>query len=380
MIHKVGIEYTNDLHTIALAFRLFRQQRLPISADVFNRFFDKEGELRTSLTIDVQGLLSFYEATYLGTPNEEILEKAATFAKWHLGLMCTHLEPNMRTIVSRALITPRFKRMERLEAREFISFYDKQENKREDLLQFAKLDFVFVQSIHLEELRILSIWNKNIGLAKDLPFVRDRLVELHFWMVGVFFEPCYSYARKTSTKVLVLTSILDDIYDQYGTLKDLQLLTGIINRWKVDERVDQLPIYLQKFIIVFYKTFEEFKDELAINQSTYRVQYLKKEHEQTANHLATIVHNYMKEYNCTEEETCQKLIEMVENEWKTLNQELLLLTNLPLTLVRPIINLTRVMEIFYKEKDTFTNPFDTMKHNISLVMIEPLFPKGSIPK
>ncbi|KAG0455725.1 hypothetical protein HPP92_023513 [Vanilla planifolia] len=103
-------------------------------------------------------------------------------------------------------------------------------------------------------------------------------------------------------------------------------------------------------------------------------------HEQTANHLATIVHSYMKEYNCTEEETCQKLIEMVENEWKTLNQELLLLTNLPLTLVRPIINLTRVMEIFYKEKDTFTNPFDTMKNDISLVMIEPLFPNGAIPK
>ncbi|KAG0455711.1 hypothetical protein HPP92_023499 [Vanilla planifolia] len=157
-IHDVGIEHTNDLHTIALGFRLLREQRLPISADVFNSFIDKEGEFKVSLIENVKALLSLYEAAYLGTPNEKILEKAVDFAMRHLNLMCSQLEPNMGTMVARALRTPRFRRMERLEAREFISLYEKIENRREDLLQFAKLDFLWVQSIHLEELRSISIF------------------------------------------------------------------------------------------------------------------------------------------------------------------------------------------------------------------------------
>ncbi|KAG0454495.1 hypothetical protein HPP92_023787 [Vanilla planifolia] len=457
-IHKVGIEYTNDLHTIALAFRLLRQQRLPISADVFHRFLDKEGEFMTSLTMDVEALLSLYEASYLGTPNEEIMKKATNFAKRHLGSMCTNFEPNMRISVSRALRTPRFRRMERLEAREFISLYEKQVSKREDLLEFAKFDFLWVQAIHLEELRSISIWKKNIDLAKQLSFARDRSVESHFSIVGIFFEPCYSHARKITTKVVVLTSILNDIYDQYGTLEELQLLTNTINRWDMNEGVELLPMYLQKYILVLYRTFKEFEDELVLEQRAYRVQYLKEEmkkvsrayfqvkqwgtqsyvpnvkdhmevslkscgyqmlsccsyvgmieimpeemfqwvksfpeivkaaciicrmmddltldeHDQRVDHLATTIETYMEEYNYTKEEACKKLLEMAENAWKTLNQELLLLTNIPLSLVRPIINISRVTALFYRDKDDYTHPQGTMRDNIKLVMLEPIFTK-----
>ncbi|KAG0454503.1 hypothetical protein HPP92_023795 [Vanilla planifolia] len=59
-IHDVGIEHTNDLHTIALGFRLLREQRLPISADVFNSFLDKEGEFKASLIANVKKLSQAY--------------------------------------------------------------------------------------------------------------------------------------------------------------------------------------------------------------------------------------------------------------------------------------------------------------------------------
>ncbi|KAG0454501.1 hypothetical protein HPP92_023518 [Vanilla planifolia] len=456
-IHDVGIEHTNDLHTIALGFRLLREQRLPISADVFNSFLDKEGEFKASLIANVKALLSLYEAACLGTPNEEILEKAIDFTRRHLSLMCSHLEPNMGTMVARALRTPRFRRMERLEAREFISLYEKQENRREDLLQFAKLDFQWVQSIHLEELRSISIWYKNISLAKHLPFARDRLVELYFWIVGVCFKPCFSYARIWTTKLSVLVSMMDDIYDQYGTLEELQLFTDIIKRWEFKEGFEKLSIYLQKYILVLYRTFKELENELELKKNTYRIQYLKEEvkklsqayleekqwgiqgyvpnvndhlkvsliscaypllvfcfyvgmeetipeeifhwvasfpkivramciicrimndntsdeHEQKENHVATTMHSYMKEHKCTKEEASQKLMEMVENAWKTLNQEFLLLTDIPVSLLRPIINLSCMVELIYKDKDSYTNPHDTMTDNIKLVMLEPFSP------
>ncbi|PKU63442.1 Alpha-copaene synthase [Dendrobium catenatum] len=73
-------------------------------------------------------------------------------------------------------------------------------------------------------------WKNSMALSENLPFDRDRLVELHFWMTGTYFEPSYSRARIMVTKLIVLTSILDDIYDQYGTLEDLELLTEKIER------------------------------------------------------------------------------------------------------------------------------------------------------
>lgn len=73
-------------------------------------------------------------------------------------------------------------------------------------------------------------WWKNLDFATKLPFARDRLVECYFWMLGVYFEPQYYLARKISTKVIAMASIIDDIYDVHGTLDKLILLTDAISR------------------------------------------------------------------------------------------------------------------------------------------------------
>ncbi|KAI0492370.1 hypothetical protein KFK09_026641 [Dendrobium nobile] len=442
-IHRDGFEESKDLHTIALGFRLLRQQRFSISADIFNKFMDKEGDFKEILKHDAKALLSLYEAAHLGTPNEKILENAAKFTRTYLKLLLGTMDQNFATITSRSLETPRFRRTERLEAREYLSIYEEEKNRSELLLEFAKLDYHLVQSIHLEELLHLTLWKNSMALLESLPFARDRFVELHFWMIGAYFEPCYSRARIMTTKLLILTSILDDIYDQYGTLEEWEL-----------EGVDQLPKYLQHFCVVLYKTFNDFEDELSSEQNSFRIGFLKKEmnklahayfdetrwgnehyipsmqehlhisllscaypmlfcasfvgmyeviprnafewvtefpeivkascficrvmnditsdeHEKVGNHVATIVESYAKDNECTKEEACKKLKVMVEDAWKTLNLEYLM-TNLPLFLVRPIFNLTRVMELFYKDTDNYTNPFGSMRDNIKLVMVEPI--------
>ena len=56
------------------------------------------------------------------------------------------------------------------------------------------------------------------------------MVEAYFWILGVYFEPCYSFARMAMTKVISLTSIVDDVYDVYGTLEELELFTEAIDR------------------------------------------------------------------------------------------------------------------------------------------------------
>ncbi|XP_028554402.1 alpha-humulene synthase-like isoform X2 [Dendrobium catenatum] len=451
-IHRDGFEESKDLHTIALGFRLLRQQRFLISADIFNKFM-KKGDFDESLKRDGKGLLSLYEAAHLGTQNEKILENAVKFARTHLKLMLGNMDKNFATITSRALERPRFRRSERLEAREYISIFEEEKNRSELLLEFAKLDFHLVQSIHLEELLHLTLWKNSIALSENLPFARDRLVELNFWMTGTYFEPSYSRARIMATKLIVLTSILDDIYDQYGTLEDLELLTEKIERWEL-LRVDQLPKYLQCFCMSLYKTFKDFDDELSFEQNSFRVRFLENEmkklahaffvearwgnehyipniqehlhislcscayplvfcalflgmheviplnvyewltefpeivkasciicrimnditsdeHEERDNHFATIVESYTKEKKCTKEEARDKLRVMVEDAWKTLNQEYLL-SNLPLFIVQIVIKLSRMLELFYKDKDNYTNPFGFIKDKIKLLMVDPI--------
>ena len=66
-------------------------------------------------------------------------------------------------------------------------------------------------------------------------------MECYFWMLGVYFEPYYSRARVITTKVIALTSILDDIYDVYSTLEESQRLTEAIQRFVNLISMDRLP-------------------------------------------------------------------------------------------------------------------------------------------
>ena len=75
-------------------------------------------------------------------------------------------------------------------------------------------------------------WWKELGFATKLPFARDRLVEGYFWIVGVYFEPQYLWAIRILTKIIVMTTVIDDIYDAYGTLEEIKHFTEAIERFE----------------------------------------------------------------------------------------------------------------------------------------------------
>jgi len=73
-------------------------------------------------------------------------------------------------------------------------------------------------------------WWKDLDFANKYPYARDRLVECYFWILGVYFEPKYSRARKMLTKVFKLISIIDDTFDAYATYDELVTFTDAIER------------------------------------------------------------------------------------------------------------------------------------------------------
>lgn len=101
-------------------------------------------------------MLSLYEASYLRTRGESILDDALDLATATLKSIAPHLESPLREQVEHALIQPFHFGNPRIEARKFISLYEEYEDKNESLLRFAKLDYNQLQMLHKEELQQVS--------------------------------------------------------------------------------------------------------------------------------------------------------------------------------------------------------------------------------
>ncbi|XP_057968279.1 (-)-germacrene D synthase-like [Malania oleifera] len=273
-LESIDGDNDDDLESVALRFRLLRQQGYFVSCEVFNKFKDNKGSFKESLVSNVRGILSLYEATHLRIRGEDVLDEALTFTTSHLESLATHLSTPLVEQVKHALKQPIHKGLQRLEARRYMPIYQKEKSHNKDLLMFAKLDFNLLQKVHQRELGDITKWWKDLDFANKLSFGRDRVVECYFWILGVYFEPQYSLARRILTKVIAMTSFMDDIYDVYGTLEELELLTNAIERWDISA-LDQLPEYMKVYYQALLDVYIEIKEEMIKEERLYRMYYVK---------------------------------------------------------------------------------------------------------
>ncbi|CAL5402871.1 unnamed protein product [Camellia sinensis] len=444
----------DDLYTIALLFRLLRQQGYPISCDVFNKFKDDNGKIRESLIGDVRGMLSLYEAAHLRVRGEDILDEALSFTITHLESAVSNLSNLVQEQVIHALNQPIHKGLTRLEATRYFFFYEQDDSHNKVLLNFAKLDFNLLQKMHQWELSEITRWWKELDFAKKMPFARDRMVECYFWILGVYFEPQYLLARRMLTKVTTLTSIIDDIYDVYGTLEELVLFTDAIERWEISA-IDQLPEYMKPCYQALLDVYNMIDEEMARKETSYRVHYAKsamknlvrayfeeakwfhqgyvpsieeymrvalvtscytmltttslvgmgevvskeafdwvssaplivqassvvcrlmddivsRKFEQKRGHVASAVECYMKQHDASEEEVLIEFHKQVTNAWKDINAECLHPIEVPMPLLLRVVNLARVIDVLYKDEDSYTHSGTRLKDFVTSVLIDPV--------
>ncbi|EEF46636.1 (R)-limonene synthase, putative [Ricinus communis] len=275
ILHSNASSDGNDeLYSVALRYRLFRQHGYDVSKDVFERFKDETGKFKASLCKDAKGLLSMYEASFFGLEGEDIIDEAKAFSTGHLKDLKGTLCGSLARKVEHALDMPVHWRLTRMEARWFIDTYEQEQHLNPTLLRLAKLEFNMVQAIHQKEVSKLARWWMDLGLNK-MAFARDRLVEHYYWCCGMAFEPQFGLFREMGTKIICLITTIDDVYDVYGSLEELELFTDFVDRWDVNG-IDKLPDPIRTIFLAMYNTGNEIGYTIIREKGFNIIPYLSK--------------------------------------------------------------------------------------------------------
>nr|AGB05615.1 sesquiterpene synthase 6 [Valeriana officinalis] len=277
-IHNHGyMDKNQDLYTTSLKFIYLRQHGFDVPQDIFKTFMDDQGKFKGELSKDINAMLYLYEASYLSTPKDDIMDEARDFSTKYLKEYAEKNNDNnefLKKLVIHSLQLPLRWKVVSLEARWFIDMYENKQDMNPTLLQFAKLDYNILQAIHLEDLKYTSRWWKSTSLVEKLSFARDRLVENYIWSLGVTFEPHLQYSRRVNTKVNALITVIDDVYDVYGTLDELNLFTDIVERWDVNA-IDELPEYMKICFLTLFNSVNDMGYDALKNHNLNIIHYLR---------------------------------------------------------------------------------------------------------
>ncbi|XP_026423934.1 exo-alpha-bergamotene synthase-like isoform X1 [Papaver somniferum] len=265
MYHDDAHKMKDNLYATSLVFRLLRQHGFHESQDIFSEFRHGEGGFKETIIHDIKGMLNLFEAAHLLSEGEIILSEAILFTRKYLlengSNKNKNINVNLAKQVDRSLETPFHWRVQRSETRFYIETYESQKDMNPRLLELAKVNYNMVQAQHKMELMHVSRWWNDMGIAKELYFARDRLVECFLSNIGACWEPRYGRCREWVTKIMSFALVIDDIYDSYGSLEELDLFTCAIDRWD-SKAVENLPYYMKRCFLALFNTVNEMAFEI----------------------------------------------------------------------------------------------------------------------
>ncbi|KAH0468357.1 hypothetical protein IEQ34_003390 [Dendrobium chrysotoxum] len=280
---KLRIEFTEDIHVMALYLRLSRGHGFEVSKDLLVKSYkDEKGCFKPCVFHDIKGLLSLYEASFLSMDGEDEIDEAKEFALKHLNDCMrsnSSTNPVLAKHIALALELPLHHRIQKLQAPMFIEHARNMKELDVDpfLLEFAQLDFNMTQSIYNKEIKeITRWWTKISNLAGDeLSFAREWPVESYFLALGLAMEPRFSTCRKEFAKAICFINVVDDIYDIYGSLDELQHFTDAVERWDFATS-KSLPEYMKICLSELFSTVNSLACKIMEEKGLDILPYLKR--------------------------------------------------------------------------------------------------------
>ncbi|KAK1271553.1 hypothetical protein QJS04_geneDACA005839 [Acorus gramineus] len=395
--NKDGVLLKRDIHATSLLFMLLRGHGFEISQEVFHRFNGTTGEFMENNCDDIKGMLSLYEASYLGFRGEKTLDEARAFTTNYLKNYLKQgeiIKPTLKEQVVHSLELPRHWRVRRFESYWYIDIYERQGDVNPALLELAKVDFNLVQSMHHTNIQNMSRWWMDLGLAEQLKYTRDRVMETFFVTMGCLYQPRFSSFRERITKVNSMLTTVDDTYDVYGSMDELILLTDAVNRWAdlcnsylleakwyhsgytptFDEYLDNAWISVSApvtLIHTYFYVIEEITDEaldgllnyngvirwssLIVRLTNDLAGFFDKT-ELEKGDIPKAIQCYTLEKGVTEEVAIEHIRGLINEAWRKINEECVAKSLFPREFIDACMNTTRMSHSIYQYGDGYSSP------------------------
>ncbi|KAK1372886.1 (+)-delta-cadinene synthase [Heracleum sosnowskyi] len=243
-----------NLYTTALWFLILRKHGYHVSQDMFM------GLLDISTGSDVEAVLKLFEASYFSFENENILDQSKEVSRKFLESMISskHVDTSIAKNINHTLEDPY---NVWFNVKRHIQFYEENTNSNPHLVKLAKHNFNMLQAIYQKEVQELARWWRMLDLETSLPFLRNRIIESYVCAVGIVFEPKYGSLRKWLAKTIILILVLDDVYDVYGSLEELENFTSAVDRWDY-EGTQTIPECMRICLRIVYDTTKEIASEI----------------------------------------------------------------------------------------------------------------------
>ncbi|KAF2297398.1 hypothetical protein GH714_023039 [Hevea brasiliensis] len=351
-----------DLHTLAISFQVFRQYGYKMPCDVFNKFKDSDGGFDKTISSDVKGLLSLYEATFLSVHGEDILDEALAFTRQHLETLVAQSSPRLAEHIRNALLRPFYQGIERIKTRQYISFYEGDESRNETLLKFAKLDYNRLQFLYKQELALLSrqiLFFHFLCNADAIDDVPEYMKVIYKGLLKLFDETESAGNGKMSSRTSYAKEKFKDVAKAYF----------VEAKWFNEGYVPSMKEYIENGLITSaysvlpaasfigmenimgskeYEWVESNPKAVIASKLICRLMDDITTREQKRGHCASSVECYMKEHGVSEMEAIAEIQKMCANAWKDMNEECMKPTAVPRVLLKYYVNLARVIDFVYK--------------------------------
>uniref|UniRef100_A0A803NDI8 Uncharacterized protein n=1 Tax=Chenopodium quinoa TaxID=63459 RepID=A0A803NDI8_CHEQI len=265
------VEDGSNLHDVALRFRLLRQAGYNVSAEILNRFKNKDGKFSKELDRDMKGRMSLFEASQLSTPGDHIVDDAIEFCESLLksNLMNGSGQSDEARVIRTTLHNPYHKSLPRLlRQNEVNNFEISMKNLHDccgitdwikEVQYLAMIDVNESQIIHREE--IIQMVERAL-LGGEAEVCKKSTSQMAYVVIVILPAPNMTELRTELTKAISFIYIIDDIFDVYGSLEELTLFTEAVNRWDYTN-IKGLPDCMSMCLKALYDTTDSISAKWA---------------------------------------------------------------------------------------------------------------------
>nr|WJZ49125.1 hypothetical protein [Scutellaria barbata] len=319
-------EIFSDITCHAMAFRLLRMKGYNVSSDELAEFVDQEHFFST-VSMQYSGVttvLELYRASRIRIyKDESTLEKIHAWTEAFL----------KHQLVNQSILDKQLQKQVEYDLKNFHGTPDRIGNRRsielsgaqdfqmaktsyrclpihnEDFVLLSLNDFRICQTLYQREFQEMQRWYTETRLD-SLNQGRNVLQVSYALSAAVTFDPELSFPRIFNAKHYVLTTCLDDFFDDYGSREEAFSIIELVKKWQPETTYSSEQVEI--LFTTLYNTVNEVAEK-AFSEQGYTVK-----HELISMWLELLTH-FVREKNSWSDNNVSTLDEYLSFAWKSIN-------------------------------------------------------------